>query len=306
MSQSLPSEEVTALSRIEPDQAVEQVRALDTLDAIYRVWDELRAAWRARQEVQTQAWQRLEGEGSFLVGAVRAAGGVEPSAGSDLLMRTDAGALDAFLEAAEARLGAARDALSASAREEERSFRSAFAELERLLEERVQRYAARAPPSLVLWRRPVGKDRAVLHLERVGLDASVILLHRATGKLAAHHDFLEDDRTDSPDLEPSSFYREEGLTAVDERPRPVRFPELCRREGRVSAVKGFLPFFAPLPEGGETFYRFRQRGPVLEAELLDPVGLFRSVLSQTEAERLAGLLLRWKLSGALQLRLETG
>src|SRR5262249_10267263 len=103
--------------------------------------------------------------------------------------------------------------------------------------------------------------------------------------------------------DPASFYPDTGISIEELRPLPHRFPELARPEGRVSPVKGFIPVYVGRPNETETFYRFHQRGPILEAEILE-TDAFRSILTLNEAELLAGQLLRWKLAGALHLQLE--
>jgi hypothetical protein len=52
-------------------------------------------------------------------------------------------------------------------------------------------------------------------------------------------------------------------------------------------------------------HRLRQRGAVIEVEVADG-DAFRNVLTATEAERLAGALLRLKIDGRIQLELKGG
>lgn len=290
---------VVAMPEADPVAALHALRSVETLEAAYEVWEELERAFDARAQHRGEEQQRLEGEGRFLLGAVRAAGNLsgEPAETTAL---ASAPPLQRFLNDAEDKLAQTRRELEAKGEAEARSFETAFEEIEQTLEARVRRYASAAPPRLVLWRRPAGSERAVLHLASIPPDTAIVLLFLATGRIARRYDFLTDERTDAPDNEPPSFYG-----PGDRRPLPREFPTRSRPEGRVSPVQGFVPVYVPRPGQTEVFYRFRQRGPVLEAEVLDGEG-FRSILTAPEAELLAGQLLRWKLAGSIDLDLRMG
>ena len=283
-----------------PADSIRALRSVETLEAAYASWAELRRDGAARKLRHLEELRRLDSEGKFLLGAIRAAGDIPVGSAPE-------NAIVAFSDDASQRLAAARAKAEDSARAEERAQEAGVRELIDLLEARVQRYLKQAPPSLVLWRRPMAGDRAVLHLAAPGPEASVLLLYLTTGQVAARLDFLSDDTTEAMNEAPPSFYNDPDGPQTPPRPPAPEFPALARPNGKVSPVKGFVPVFVPLTGGGEAFYRLLRRGPVLEAELLDgATGLFRSVLTGPESELLAGQLLRWKLSGAVTLRLELG
>lgn len=267
MRRDTPRDELPAApERAEPADALQALGMGQTLEAAYGIWEDLRREHAGRRLAIAQEEHRLESEGRFLLGAVRAAGHLPPGqalaaapADHARLVPTDPSSLETFLHEAESRLLEARASLRSRAESEEHSFQTALEGLERGVEERVRRYASQAPPSLLLWRRPVGADRAVLHLKSVSADTAVVLLHLATGRIAFRYEFLADDTTDAPDRNPPPFYGMEGALGEDLRPSPRRFPERVRPAGRVSPVKGFLPIFVAGP--GRDFLPLPPAGP---------------------------------------------
>jgi hypothetical protein len=169
----------------------------------------------------------------------------------------------------------------------------------------VRRYLEAAPPRLRLLLRRVGATRAILHLERVEGDAPVLLLYRFTGRIPSRYGFLFDDSTEGVGLPLAPLYPEEGVASSEVRPDAAGLAARVRAPGEVLPVKGLLPLFVPRPEGGEDFFRFLQRGPVMEVEVAEGEG-FRNVLTREESERFAGHLLRLKLEGKLELEVEAG
>ncbi|MET0406481.1 MAG: hypothetical protein ABW123_28955, partial [Cystobacter sp.] len=171
--------------------------------------------------------------------------------------------------------------------------------------ERVRRHLSAAPPRLRLLLRKVGATRAVLHVERVGGDTPVLLLHLLSGRIPSRYDFLLDDGTEDVALPPAPLYAEEGVGPHEVRPEPAALEARMRSAGEVLPVKGFLPVFVPRPGGGEDFFRLLQRGAVMEVEVADGAS-FRGILSREESERFAGHLLRLNLQGRLVLEVEAG
>jgi hypothetical protein len=138
----------------------------------------------------------------------------------------------------------------------------------------------------------------------VSTDDAVLLLYVLTGRIPSRYDFLFDDSTDDVTLPPPPLYPDEGVGFAETRPGAQALAQRLRDMGPVLPVKGYLPVWVPRGSGEELFL-LRERGPVMEAELLDGDG-FRSVLEREEAERLAGHLLRLKLEGRIELELGAG
>ncbi|HLL53085.1 MAG TPA: hypothetical protein VK447_06030 [Myxococcaceae bacterium] len=281
-----------------------RLRRMETLEALYQAWLELRvehAATRARFATERQ---RLEQQGSFVVGAVRAAGTPpKPAEAGEGALVPQAG-LDDFLHEAEQKLQATKRALEESAAREEARFGEALAEARGLIVAQVKRFLGQVRPKLRLLLRPAGASRFILHAERVRPDDAVLLLYVLTERIPSRYDFLFDDSTDDVTLAPPPLYPDEDVAPSEVRPGGQALERRLRAMAQVLPVKGFVPVWVPRP-GGEDFFRLRERGPVMEAELLDGDD-FRSVLAREEAERLAGHLLRIKLSGKLDLELGAG
>nr|WP_225936994.1 hypothetical protein [Myxococcus sp. RHSTA-1-4] len=288
-----------------PDAALARLRALETLESGYEAWLELKlehAAFRARIREERE---RLDQQGSFLLGAVRAAG-LAPASKPDEpgLVAASAPAGD-FLRDAEAKLATARESLAQREAEEEARYTAAFAEIRATLKDRAQRYLRASRPQLTLLLRRVGAERSILHLERLSGDTPVLLCFLLTGRIPSRHGFLLDDSTEDVALSPAPLYPDEGVAPEEVRPDAAGLEARVRGAGEVVPLKGFLPVFIPRPGGGEDFFRLLQRGAVLEVEVAEGTA-FRNVLTREEAERFAGHLLRLKLQGSIDLELEAG
>ncbi|AEI66163.1 hypothetical protein [Corallococcus macrosporus] len=285
-----------------PDAALARLRALETLESGYEAWLELKLEQAASRLRFREERERLEQQGSFLLGAVRAAGltpGTEPG------LVAGAAAPGEFLRDAEEKLTQARDALARSEAESEAKHADAFARIRATLKDRVQRYLAASRPSLTLLLRRVGTERAILHLARVSGDTPALLCFLFAGRIPSRYGFLLDDSTEDVSLAPAPLYADEGVGADEVRPDAAGLEARVRGAGEVVPLKGFLPVFVPRPSGGEDFFRLLQRGAVLEVEVADGTA-FRNVLSREESERFAGHLLRLKLEGRLGLDIEVG
>ncbi len=283
-------------------EALARLRSLETLETAYEAWLELKQAHGAARLRFKEERERLDQQGSFLVGAVRAAG-VEPKPGAEPGIMP-AGA-ESFLRGAEARLSQAREELARKEAESEASYQTAFDEICTTITDRVRRYLQASRPRLELLLRKVGATRSILHVSRVGGDEAVLLCFLFSGRIPSRYNFLVDDSTEDVSLAPAPLYPDEGVDPRDIRPDASALEARLGAPGRVLPIKGLLPVFVPRPAGGEDFFRMLQRGPVLEVEVADGAA-FRNILSREESERFAGHLLRLKLEGKIELEIEAG
>ncbi len=297
--------ELAEVGRESPQAVLARMRSLETLETAYEAWLALKLEHGAARVRLGEERERLEQQGSFLIGAVRAAG-VEPKpAGEGPAGLVPASAADGFLRQAEERIARTREDLERREAESEATFQKAFAEIRATLTGRVQRFLAASRPSLKLLLRKVGATRSILHVARVGGDEAVLLCYLFSGRIPSRYGFLFDDSTEDVALAPAPLYADEGVTATQVRPGAAELEARVRAPGEVLPIKGFLPLFVPRPEGGEHFFRLLQRGAVMEVEVAEGEA-FRNILSREEAERFAGHLLRLKLEEKLELEIEAG
>jgi hypothetical protein len=282
--------------------ALARLRSLETLETAYEAWLELKQEHGAARLRFKGERERLDQQGSFLVGAVRAAG-VEPKPGAEPGIMP-AGA-ESFLRGAEARLSQAREELARKEADSEAFYRRAFEEICATITDRVRRYLGASRPRLQLLLRKVGTTRSILHVSRVGGDEAVLLCFLFTGRIPSRYGFLVDDSTEDVSLPPAPLYPDEGVDPRDIRPDATALETRLGAPGQVLPIKGFLPVFVPRPAGGEDFFRMLQRGPVMEVEVADGA-TFRNILSREESERFAGHLLRLKLEEKMELEIEAG
>jgi len=282
------------------------VSSLETLEAVYAAWAGRREERRALLERAAVERSRLEVEGRFLVGAARAASGARPGPTSDGEgALVSPGSLDALVREAEARVAATREAFEQAHAQALAAADAACAELAQATAERVRRHALAAPLPVKLWLRPVGGGRAVVHLERPSPDAAVLLFFLLTGAIPSRHGYLYDESTEDLSLGPPPLYPDEGISPAELRPTAEALGQRLRVGGSVLPVRGFIPVVLETEAGVRDLFRFLQRGPVLELEhLVD--GAFQSVLPLGQAERVAGLLLRLRVEGRLQLEVSSG
>jgi hypothetical protein len=286
-----------------PQAVLARMRSLETLETAYEAWLELKLEHGAARVRLREERERLDQQGSFLVGAVRAAG-VEPKPSSEAGL-VPASAADGFLRQAEERISRTREELDRREAESEAVFQAAFAEIRATLTERIRRYLSASRPSLKLLLRKVGATRSILHVARVGGDEALLLCYLLSGRIPSRYGFLFDDSTEDVSLPPAPLYADEGVTATEVRMSAAGLEARMRAPGEVLPIKGFLPLFVPRPEGGEHFFRLLQRGPVMEVEVAEGEA-FRNILSREEAERFAGHLLRLKLEEKIELEIEAG
>ncbi|AKQ67395.1 hypothetical protein A176_004307 [Myxococcus hansupus] len=287
-----------------PDAALARLRALETLESGYEAWLELKLEQAAARLRFREERERLEQQGSFLLGAVRAAGLTPPASAEPGLVSGVAPAGD-FLRDAEEKLTQAREAVAQREAESEARHADAFAEIRATLKDRIQRYLSASRPALTLMLRRLGTERSILHLSRVTGDTPALLCFLFSGRIPSRHGFLLDDSTEDVSLAPAPLYADEGVTPEEVRPDAAALEARMRGAGEVLPLKGFLPVFVPKPGGGDDFFRLLQRGAVLEVEVADGTA-FRNVLTREESERFAGHLLRLKLEGRIGLDIEVG
>lgn len=285
------------------EAALARLSNIETLEEAYEAWRELVAehlALRARYGVERE---RLEREGEFLLGAVRAAAGSGEGAESQALA-TSTG-LSKFIADAEEKLVSAREALTKEIASREQAFDDAFAQVKAEIRARVERYADGMKIALKLLIRPAGPTKNILHVERLSQDASVLLLYSLHHTIPTRYGFLFDDSTEDVGLSPPPLFADDGVEPNQTRPDVKALRARVEKPGQPAlALKGFIPVFVP-KAGGADFFRMLQRGAVMEVELEDASG-FRSVLTREEGERFAGHLLRLKLAGKLELEIVAG
>lgn len=280
---------------------LERLAMSQGIEAGYEVWQELREHHRAALARLADERRKLEHQGEFVLGAVRAVrdGGAQP--GSEALTVTGGG-LDAFLSDASQQLEAAKRELEAAAQASNEKWQTSFEQVRQDVLGRVTRTLKLAPPKLRLRLRALSADQRILHVDRPGPDESVLLCLLFTGKLPSRYGYLFDDSTDDLRTAPPQLYPDEGVAPDAVRPDPDALTALLKGPHPVLPVKGLLPFEVVTLSGVSLTARLVERGPVMEAEVADLLA-FRNVLTRDEAERIAGYLLKLKLEGKLQLEL---
>lgn len=287
--------------------------AAATLEALYRRWEQLRLERDEVAREQVLAQRRLDEQGAFLLGTVRAAseasqasqaseatpGDGSPGAASALQA---SGTLAHFVGQAEARIARSRAALDEATGARLAKLEAGLAQAEAAVVTALGRYASLAAPQVTLLRRSLPGGQAMLHLARPAPDAAVLLARLLSGKVPTVHGFLFDEATDDPLREPPMLYPHEGISDARTRPTPAEWRALLSGEERQALpLRGVIPFLVPTP-AGPALLQWRMRGPVLELEWEAGAG-FRSILSSEEAEWAAGALLRLQLAGMLELEL---
>lgn len=289
----------------------------DSLEALYRRWEGLRAEHVAALEGFAAERTRLEEEGAFLLGTVRAAREVAPSPGptsrdvstgevEEAAALAVPDELQIYVQEAEARMSSALEALALRAHEARIDLETQLAVARVEVIEALERHQDHATPEVTLRRRPLAGGRAILHLDRPMPDAAMLLAWLLSGKPATRYGFLYDEASDDPQLEPATLYPEEGIVRDEVRPGPGSLRRLLDPGGPSALpVRGIIPFQVQLPGGATAQVQLRCRGPILELEWEEGSG-FRSILTAAEAEAAAGALLRLQLTGKLKLQLAAG
>jgi hypothetical protein len=284
-------------------EALGRLRGLETLEDGYQAWVELRGLHQRAQSAYAAETDRIEGQGEFLLGAVRAARDfAAPGTAEGALAK--AGEVDAFIARTTGRLDGARKKLKLAVESSESRWAGALAEARATVISRVERTVKHARPALRLLLRALAQNRRILHLERLSGDAPVLAHAVLAGAVPSRYDFLFDDATDDVSQAPAALYAEEGVAAAEVRCSPRRQLELLQAASGVFPSKGMIPFQVPQP-AATLHVRFLQRGPVAEAEVADGEG-WRSVLSVEEAEVIAGWLIKLQLEGKLSVSLARG
>lgn len=281
-------------------------RGAETLEDIYRRWEAARQQWAEAERGFDEEARRLDEEGDFLLGTIQAAqgttGGSAPE--DDALMVADA--LPRFSAEAEGRLAVSRAALVERKRQAAERAGQVLEEGRAEVQAALGRYRSHAPLRLVLMRRPLAGGRAILHLERPGPDAAMVLAWVLTGKVPTRYGYLFDEASDDSLQAPTFLYPEAGVSPDAVRPDPGQLRALLNASGAELPLRGMIPAMVPLPGGGASaLVRWRSRGAVLELEW-EEAGGFRNLLTATEASAAAGALLRLQLQGELELELQAG
>ena len=265
------------------ESALARARSVETIEAAYAAWDELRLAARAVEKQWAEERRRLDEQGRLLLGAAKVALGAPAAEGL--------APSNAFVTEAQAKLDAASRSIELGQKSSADFFATKLKELRAITRERVARFSASQPPVVNLAVRALAGGRKILHLRRLTEDESVKLQFVLTGRIPSRYGFLLDDSADDLSATPPTLYADEGVT-------DVRAPIELLTFAEVWPVKGALRF--QLHDG--RWVRWVARGAVLEAEVLEGEGS-RNVLAAEEAETITGALLAAQLAGKLVLQL---
>lgn len=276
--------------------------ATQTLEAAYDIWVELRQAHRSVMARLDAEQQRLKDEGAFVIGTVEAARRAEvaPAGDASTALETTGGA-DDYLTQAKAKLAAGLAEIESLTSRIEASYQQALTQAREQIIARVDRYLQSAKPRLRLMIRMLPGDRRVVHVARVAPDDAVLLCKLLTGRVPSRYGYLFDDSTDDAQKPPPNLYAEEGVVLEQQHPAPASLCALLEAASAVLPVKACIPFKVTTASGPMLAW-LKQRGPVMEAEV-EEGSAFRSVLSATEAESVAAVLLKLKLEGKIELEL---
>jgi hypothetical protein len=281
--------------------ALAQMRSVELLEPAFQAWAELRGKRAAFTEACARERARLEEQGTFVFGAVQAAGALAPS--GEALTRAGEG-LDGFLAEARAKLEAGRQALAAEQSAGEAEYARALEQLQADVVARVKRFADSVKPRLELFLRPAGKGRSILHAGRLGPDEAVLCLWALCGRIPSRYGYLFDDALDDLALPPAPLYADEGIGPLRTRPTPAEWEALLASLPVVWPLKGCIPLVVATPSGTE-LYRLLERGPIMEVERAEGAA-FRNLLTHEESQRVAGHLLRQKMEGRIELEISAG
>ncbi len=283
--------------------ASELLKRLETIEAAYEAWDELREEQSQLRERLREEHQRLEEQGDFLVGAVKKARDlVDP--GSAALAKTGDG-LDGFVAQASGKLDDAKAELKAREAEIEKRLEHGLNRVKAEVRARLERSLAHFKPKLKLMVRTLANGRRIVHLGRPAHEEAPLMLFALSGRVPTRYGFLFDDSTDDPARSPPTLYADEGVKQGEVRPAAGALAALIDARKDVLPVKGIIPLALPRASGSPLLVRFVERGPVMEAELAEGEQ-WRNLLTTEEAEELAGWLLKLKLEGKVELELARG
>ncbi len=278
--------------------ALALLHSIETLDAAYDAWAEIREAQRQSEREFANEEGRLADQGALLLGALQSAGAGN---GGVAALAHQPETHTMFVEAERA-LKQSQAALKAEHQAVDGLFGQALAGIREETQKRVAARNALATPGLKLMVRTLPQDQRILHCERPSADLAVALQYALSGRIPTRHDFLFDDSVDDVQRDPPALYADEGVAAAQSRGAPVEVTQVLAGRGDVWPVRGALMY--QMGEGGP-WVRWRPRGPVLECELADGAA-WRNVLKTSEAEQITGYLLGLKLKGLLKLELVRG
>jgi hypothetical protein len=276
-----------------PEAALLRLRS-ESLEDAYQAWQELKLAHADFLGEASRRRRIAEEDSNFVLGAMaKARLAASSDAGLDLPVQN---VPDHLMQEASARVDASKTVLDAAIAETERAFAQAFDQVRSEALARVRRYAQSLRPTLQLIRRPGAGGRTFLHLKRLSHDAAIVLCFLLTGRAPTRYEFLADEATDDVSLPPPLLYPDEGVPATGTRPGAQALRDVLEN------TAPFLPIRAALwvPLSGNRWFRFLQRGPVLELENLNG-DQFENVLPSEQAQEVAAALLALKLRGLIEL-----
>lgn len=269
------------------DSALARIRIDgETIESAYRAWAQVQHDHSLQQTHFAAQYRQLDEQGSLVLGAVRHAQAPNLEEG-----------LERFLNESRTKIEVLRNQLDRQALEAKTGFEKALATIRSEVRRRVEGVAKVSPPRLRVTARSMPAGRRILHAERVSGDEAVTLcaVLSTEGQIPSRYGFLFDDTIDDVTTgEPAWLYADEGILPGQTRPSPLVLSHELSIRHEVWPLKGIVV----MAKGA----RFRQRGPVMEAEVPDGEGT-RNRLTQSEAEEVLGSLLSLKLAGTLELEL---
>lgn len=276
----------------------------EVLADLYGAWERLRSTRVAAADERAREAGKLEQRAAYVLRSIETARLLQAprtkARGQGQLAPADA-FRGAAAEARRERAGA-RALLTRRAREEERFFAGAIESVKRRIVERAAALALAVPPRIRAEAQPVGRDAALLHLERPTPDEALLWSRALSGNLFTRYEAFFDDSVDDLALAPARLYAEEGCPAarpgsLDDEDRYALEPD-----GPFAPVKGMIALRAP----GHEFPRFRivNRGPLAEVEARGEGEGYSSLLPRPSAELFTGFLIRLRVEGKLDLSLK--
>ena len=288
-------------------EALARARGAEAIADLYDGWLRLRVARASAAAEVAREREKLEVKAGLMLKSVQSARGLTPPAGPSAkpkgksLAKDAADPFGAFLASAERELEGARTALAARAEAEERFFESELEALRARIAARVEAVLEHHRPRVEAMLRPVGRDRALVHLAQPSRDDAVLLCFLLSGKLPTRYEAFFDDTVDDLALSPAPFFGEEGVPA-----RPASLDEedaICvDPERRFVPLKAMIAFRLP----GRDWPRFRlvNRGPLAELEVREEGGSYERLLPLESAELFSGLLIRLEVERRIELAIE--
>jgi hypothetical protein len=245
----------------------------DDLQTGFEAWQGLREFQRTTAEQVASERDRIVLEESLFAGALRRLGEVPLDSGTAAGLASESAEVNAGITALSQRI-------------------------QRTLIERTQSYGRVKTVKIKLFVRGISSSVRMLHVERLSEEDGLLLMFVLTGKIPSRYGAHLDDSVSEVSEPPALFFEEEGVSLRDgDRVNSQRCLELLNGQTAVLPVRGFIPM--PI---GQRWLRWVARGPLMEAEFIEPSG-FRNALSCAEAEEILAELLRYQRLGRIGLEL---